>query len=117
VGDRVSWDGSLDAAGGGNAMSTVMIRAQVPDTPIQGFQAQVAGSAVTWWQSTILSDADLSGDNETLNLTDDPNQPGGVDPTPVALGGAATADIPALSELGLLLMALLLAAAALRFLR
>lgn len=130
--DQVIWNGNLGPApAAASALraqenrsntATVEVTVKVPNIPIQRIAARALPAAasegrVTWWQSTILSDADLSGDNETLSLTDDPGLPGQVDPTPVASVHNSVAEIPTVSELGLLALALLLAAAALRLLR
>jgi uncharacterized repeat protein (TIGR01451 family) len=97
----VHWNGAI-AAGGS---VTITITAQV-------------GSAATGTisnQGTVFFDADGNGTNESSLLTDDPGTAAANDPTTFAVG-AITA-IPTLSEVGLAMLALLLASGALVLLR
>ncbi len=58
---------------GTQSTATSSVKIVLPNDPIDGFTLQ----------STILMDADGFDGNETLSLTDDPNQSRSVDPTPV----------------------------------
>lgn len=66
------WNLSLTATGTASASSRVTII--LPNEPIDGPPRAM-------FQSTILMDADGVAGNETLSLTDDPNQAKSVDPT------------------------------------
>ncbi|NJL29564.1 MAG: DUF11 domain-containing protein, partial [Thermoanaerobaculia bacterium] len=98
AGNTVTWNGVVP----GNGSVTITIEATInPGT---------AGQTIAN-QGTINFDADNNGSNETSVMTDDPGTTPGGDPTNfvVTVGGPA---IPTLSQLGLGLLALLLAAGA-----
>jgi hypothetical protein len=125
-GSAVTWDGTLtgSTAGAAAAEVTVQAKVKVPKTiPIREFgpgahrEETAAPPFVTWWQSMILSDAHLTGVNDTVTLSDDPDQPGEVDPTKIRVAAAAAVEIPTVSELGLLLLTLLMGGLAMRRLR
>jgi hypothetical protein len=58
---------------GTQSTATSSVKVVLPNDPIDGLT----------FQSTILIDADGVDGNETLSLTDDPNQSQSVDPTPI----------------------------------
>jgi hypothetical protein len=127
-GSAVTWDGTLAAATAARAAAdtTVQAKVKVPKTiPIREFgpgahREETPPPFVTWWQSMVLSDAHLTGVNDTVTMSDDPDQPGEVDPTEIEVAAPpapAPAEIPAVSEVGLAALALLIAAAAARRLR
>ncbi len=97
----VHWNGSI-AAGGS---VTITITATV--------NATASGPVSN--QGTVFFDADGNGTNESSVLTDDPSTPAANDPTTFQVD--ATAQIPTLSELGLAILALLLAGGALVMMR
>jgi len=68
-------------------------------------------------QGTISYDSDGNGTNDATAQTDDPAAGGAANPTNIQVPGASTVQIPALSPLGLLLLAIVLAALALAILR
>jgi uncharacterized repeat protein (TIGR01451 family) len=94
--NTVTWNGSL-AAG---ASVTITIEATIVST----------GNGTILNQGTIFFDADGNGTNESSGVTDDPNLPGGFDETVLIVGDLL--EVPTLSQVGLLLMGLLLAGAA-----
>ena len=67
---------------------------------------------VLFTQGAIFFDADGNGINESSRLTDDPDQGGPNDPTPIRI--QTTVEIPTLNELGLLFLMLMLGALAVR---
>jgi uncharacterized repeat protein (TIGR01451 family) len=94
--NTVTWNGSLAA---GESV-TITIEATIVST----------GNGTILNQGTIFFDADGNGTNESSGVTDDPNLPGGFDETVLIVGDLL--EVPALSQVGLLLMGLLLAGAA-----
>jgi uncharacterized repeat protein (TIGR01451 family) len=100
--NTVAWNGAIPAGGS----VTVTITAQIADT---------AGGQTISNQGTVNFDGDGNGTNESSIMTDDPGQPGAADPT--TFQAASAAEIPTLGEIGLALMAALLAGGALLRLR
>lgn len=105
--NTVTWNGTIAANGG---TVTITIEAVI--------DAGTAGSTISN-QGSIAFDGDGNGSNESNAVTDDPSVGGAGDPTDVTVGsgpgpgpGPSVLEIPTLSELGLLAMALLLLAAA-----
>ena len=96
-GNTVTWNGSLAAS----ASVTITIEATIDP---------LVGDTTIVNQGTVNYDGDGNGSNESSTVTDDPSLPGGADGTPLIVGNLL--DIPTLSQLGLLAMALLLASAA-----
>jgi hypothetical protein len=68
-------------------------------------------------QGTIAFDADGNGTNEATAQTDDPAAQGAANPTTFVVAQQEEAPIPTLSTLGLVLLALALAALAFGFLK
>jgi uncharacterized repeat protein (TIGR01451 family) len=97
-GNTVHWNGSIPAGGSVTITITAVIN--------NGNAGQTIRN-----QGTIFFDADGNGTNESSILTDDPSVGGTSDPT--AFTVASIAQVPTLSTVGLVLMALLLAAGAL----
>jgi uncharacterized repeat protein (TIGR01451 family) len=97
----VHWNGAIGAGGS----VTITIVAKV----------DAAASGTISNQGTVFFDADGNGTNESSILTDDPGTATANDPTSFEVG--AIASIPTLSEVGLAMLALLLASGALRMLR
>ncbi|HEY2292421.1 MAG TPA: ExeM/NucH family extracellular endonuclease [Thermoanaerobaculia bacterium] len=94
--NTVTWNGSIPASGSVTITITATINANVP-----------AGTTITN-QGTISYDANGDGTNEATAATD--ASPGGAaDPTSFQVVGQAPFDVPTLDELGLILLALLLA--------
>ncbi|HEV3076671.1 MAG TPA: IPTL-CTERM sorting domain-containing protein, partial [Thermoanaerobaculia bacterium] len=60
-------------------------------------------------QGTIAYDSDGNGTNDATAQTDDPGVPGADNPTSFTVAAAGGTDIPTLSNLGLLLLALAVA--------
>lgn len=104
--NTVTWNGSIPAADS----VTITITATI-DPGTQGTTISNQGS--------VSYDADLNGSNETTVQTDDPAAGGGSDPTTVTVVGGPTspAEIPTVSELGLLALGLSLLLAAWSVLR
>jgi uncharacterized repeat protein (TIGR01451 family) len=102
AGNTVNWNGSL-APG---ASVTITINATI--------LASAAGTTVSN-QGTISYDSDGNGTNDATGQTDDPAATGAANPTAFVVGGAAV--IPTLSEVGLAVLALLMAGLALALLR
>jgi uncharacterized repeat protein (TIGR01451 family) len=100
--NTVTWNGAIAPAGS----VTITITATILPSAV--------GQAISN-QGTIRFDADGNGTNEASVLTDDPALPGADDPTTFV--SSAVLDIPTLSEVGLMAMALFLAAGALLLLR
>jgi uncharacterized repeat protein (TIGR01451 family) len=105
--NTVTWNGALAASGG-----TVTITITATILPA------AAGTTVSN-QGTVLFDADANGSNESTAPTDDPTVTGAANPTSIQVIGGQdpTADIPTLSSLGLLLLAVVLAGLALGLLK
>ncbi len=99
--NTVTWDGGIPAGGS----VTITIHATVSTNPVY------AGTTISN-QGTISYDPSGSGTNGSSTVTTDPTAPGG-GPTAFAEAGA----IPALSGVGLAILALGLAAAAVLLLR
>jgi uncharacterized repeat protein (TIGR01451 family) len=104
-GGTVTWNGAIPAGGSVTLFISATILPAVAGTTISN-------------QGTLAFDADGNGTNETSAVTDDPDQPGSGDPTSFrVVDGLAPVEIPTVSTLGLLLLALLLAGAALTLIR
>ncbi len=99
VGTRtVTWNGSIPAGGS----VTITINATI--------DANVAPGTTISNQATFNYDADGNGTNESSGVTDSPAAGGAADPTTFQVqGGAVVPPIPTLSEVGLMMLALLLA--------
>jgi uncharacterized repeat protein (TIGR01451 family)/fimbrial isopeptide formation D2 family protein len=96
--NTVTWNGAIPAGG----TVTITINATI--------KAGVAIGTVINNQATFAYDADGNGTNETSGVSDDPGARGGADSTDFVVG-AAPAPIPTLDEMGLLLLAVMLAMA------
>jgi uncharacterized repeat protein (TIGR01451 family) len=95
----MSWNGSIPA----NGSVTITIQATIDPTVPLG--------TVLFNQGQFFYDADGDGTNESFGVTDDPNVSGTENPTLFTVGQASSpAGIPTLDEVGLVLLALLLAA-------
>jgi len=103
-GNTVNWDGSVPAAG----TVTLTIQATIKT----GFALTTVTN-----QGSVSFDADLDGTNETTVQTDDPAQGGAADPTSFVVQPAAIAEIPTLSEWGLMALGLGLMLAAVSLLQ
>lgn len=101
VGNQVSWNGNIPAA----TSVTIVIDAVIADGLPEG--------TVITNQATYNYDADGNGTNESTGVSDDPDVGGTADATAFEVLGSLL-EIPTLDHLGLAVMALLLAAAALR---
>ena len=95
--NQVTWNGSIPGGGG---TVTITINATI--------NAGAAGTNQSN-QGTFCFDADLTGDNETCDETDDPNTGTAGDPTVIAVPASDVVQVPTTSELGLLLLAVGLA--------
>ncbi len=104
-GNTVTWNGAIPVGGS----VTIEIEALV--------NPEVQPGTVISNQGTVAYDADGNGTNESSAPTDDPAVPGGGDPTTIVVGVAGTIDIPTLDSLGLVLLAMVLAALGLAVLR
>jgi uncharacterized repeat protein (TIGR01451 family) len=98
----VHWNGSIPAAGSVTITITAIVN------------TGTAGSTISN-QGTVFFDADGNGTNESSVLTDNPATTAPDDPTSFAV--AALAAVPTLSELGLAILALLMASGALVMMR
>jgi uncharacterized repeat protein (TIGR01451 family) len=96
--NTVTWNGGIPAGGS----VTITITATV--------KAGLANGTSVSNQATFTYDADANGTNEASGVTDDPAGGGASDPTAFVVG-AAPAPIPTLDEMGLLLLAVMLAMA------
>jgi uncharacterized repeat protein (TIGR01451 family) len=94
--NTVTWNGSIPASGS----VTITIQATVKAGTTQG-------TAISN-QATFSYDSDGNGTNDANGVSDDPAVRGTGDPTSFTVGQAPI-DVPALDELGLILLALLLA--------
>jgi len=94
--NTVTWNGAIAPAG------TVTITINATILPA------AAGTTVSN-QGTISFDNDANGTNNATAQTDSPAAPGGADPTTFAVVGGADAEIPTLSTVGLMLLAVVLA--------
>jgi len=96
--NTVTWNGSIPAGGSVTITITATINSGVaPGTTIAN-------------QATFNYDADGNGTNESSGVTDSPAAGGAADPTTFQVAGGGTPPpIPTLDEMGLMLLALLLA--------
>jgi uncharacterized repeat protein (TIGR01451 family) len=101
--NTVAWNGNIPAAGSVTITITATIKA--------GFVGTVTN------QGSLSYDGDLNGSNETTALTDSPSLPGASDPTTFVIATGSAAEVPTVSELGLLVFGLGLWLAALSQLR
>jgi uncharacterized repeat protein (TIGR01451 family) len=102
--NTVTWNGSIPASGS----VTITITATVTGS---------VGSTITN-QGTIASDADGNGTNEASGVTDDPGAAGTGNPTAfVVAAQAVEVAIPTLDEVGLAVLAVLLALGGMAILR
>ncbi|HEY0553232.1 MAG TPA: IPTL-CTERM sorting domain-containing protein, partial [Thermoanaerobaculia bacterium] len=103
--NTVTWNGAIPAGG------TVTITITATILPA------AAGSTVSN-QATISYDSDGNGTNDATAQTDDPGVAGAANPTAIQVGGGVPIpQVPTLSPLGLLVLALALAGLALALLR
>jgi uncharacterized repeat protein (TIGR01451 family) len=94
----VTWNGSIPAGGS----VTITINATI--------DASIAPGTTLTNQGTFAYDADGNGTNEASGVTDSPAAGGAADPTTFQVqGGSVPPPIPTLDEVGLMLLALLLA--------
>jgi uncharacterized repeat protein (TIGR01451 family)/fimbrial isopeptide formation D2 family protein len=93
--NTVTWNGAIAA---GNSVTITITATILP---------AAAGTSVSN-QGAIAFDGDGNGSNESSALTDDPDLPGGGDPTSFLVEGVPVLEIPTLSTVGLLLLALIL---------
>jgi len=101
--NTVTWNGAIAA----NGSVTITIQATIkPNVPV--------GTTITN-QATFAFDADSNGTNESSGVSDDPGAPGSANPTSLVV--AAVVDIPTLDNLGLILLAMLLALGGARVMR
>ena len=102
--NTVTWNGAIAADGSVTITIQATIKSNVP-----------VGTTITN-QATFAFDADGNGTNESSGVSDDPGAPGSANPTSVVVA-AAVIDIPTLDNLGLLLLAMLLALGGARVMR
>jgi hypothetical protein len=100
--NTVTWNGSVPAVGSVTITITATINTGAEGTTISN-------------QATIAFDADLNGTNESTGTSDAPGG-GANDPTTFVVAGAVS-EIPTVSEVGMVLLALSLMAAAWTLLR
>ncbi len=93
--NTVTWNGVIPPAG------SVVI------TIVATLKLGTQGTTISN-QATAAYDADGNGSNESIALTDDPGVAGAVNPTSFAVQFAAVTPVPTLSEMALVLLALLL---------
>ncbi|MDX1999000.1 MAG: IPTL-CTERM sorting domain-containing protein [Thermoanaerobaculia bacterium] len=94
--NTVTWNGAIPAAGS----VTITIEAVInPGT----------GASIIANQGTTSTDSDGNGTNDAAGVTDDPGQGGGADPTEFSVGDINVLEIPTVSEVGLMLLMVLLA--------
>jgi len=93
--NTVTWNGAIPVSGS----VTITITATI--------KPSAAGQTISN-QGTIAYDSDGNGTNDATAQTDDPGAPGADNPTSFTVAAAGT-DIPTLSNLGLLLLALAVA--------
>jgi uncharacterized repeat protein (TIGR01451 family) len=105
-GNTVTWNGAIPAAG------TVTITITATILPA------AAGTTVSN-QATISFDSDANGTNDSTAQTDDPAVAGTANPTAIQVAGGTVPppQVPTLSSLGLVLLALALAGLALAMMR
>lgn len=105
AGTEVTWNGYVP----GQESVVITIEAQIdPTVPVGTTLAN---------QATVRFDGDGTGDNESLAPSDDPGTDAPGDPTLVVVGAENLLEIPTTSEVGLAILTLLLALAALGILR
>jgi uncharacterized repeat protein (TIGR01451 family) len=98
--NTVTWNGSVPAAGSVTITITATINAGTGGTTIDN-------------QGSVSYDADLNGTNESTVATDDPSVGGTTDPTGLLVApDVSVVEVPTVSEVGLLLLALGLVSAA-----
>jgi uncharacterized repeat protein (TIGR01451 family) len=102
--NTVTFNGALPAGGSVTFTITATILPAAAGTTVSN-------------QGTISYDSDGNGTNDATAQTDDPAAGGAANPTSIQVPGGPAAQIPALSTLGLLLLAMALAALALAVLR
>jgi uncharacterized repeat protein (TIGR01451 family) len=106
AGNTVNWNGAL-AAGGGTV--TITITATILPA--------AAGMTVSN-QGTISYDSDGNNTNDATAQTDDPGVAGAANPTVIVVGGGTPLpQVPTLSSLGLMVLAIALAGLALAMMR
>jgi uncharacterized repeat protein (TIGR01451 family) len=94
--NTVTWNGAIPAAGS----VTITIEAVInPGT----------GNSIIANQGTTSTDSDGNGTNDAPGVTDDPGQGGDGDPTEFSVGDINVLEIPTVSEVGLLVLVVLLA--------
>jgi uncharacterized repeat protein (TIGR01451 family) len=96
--NTVTWNGSIPAGG----TVTIIIHATL--------NAGVANGTSVTNQATLSYDGDGNGTNEATAVSDDPAAGGAANPTVFVVGAQSVLEIPTLDEVGLALLALLLAA-------
>jgi uncharacterized repeat protein (TIGR01451 family) len=94
--NTVTWNGAIPVSGS----VTITITATI--------KPSAAGQTISN-QGTIAYDSDGNGTNDATAQTDDPGVAGADNPTSFTVAAAGGADIPTLSNLGLLLLALAVA--------
>jgi uncharacterized repeat protein (TIGR01451 family) len=94
--NTVTWNGAIPVSGS----VTITITATI--------KPSAAGQTISN-QGTIAYDSDGNGTNDATAQTDDPGVPGADNPTSFTVAAAVGTDIPTLSNLGLLLLALAVA--------
>ncbi len=97
--NTVAWNGAIPVSGSVTITITATIKSSAASQTISN-------------QGTIAYDSDGNGTNDAAAQTDDPGVPGADNPTSFRVAAAAGSDIPTLSNLGLLLLALAVAALA-----
>jgi uncharacterized repeat protein (TIGR01451 family) len=114
----VSSDTGSVAAGNfpGDSIPRVLIPSLAPGaTATITFDGQARAGLVG--VTKVSSQASADGDNFQTTKSDDPDTPAPADPTDTPVGGPAVAAVPTLNQFGLIVLALVLALASLRFIR
>ena len=102
----MTWNGSIASSGGFFSISVEAL-----------IDAGTTGQTLSN-QGTHIYDANGDGTNDTPGVTDDPNAPGGADPTSILVGSPPSiVEVPTLSGAGFAALALLLAGVATVILR
>ena len=101
--NTVTWNGAIPAGGSVTITITATINANATGTISN--------------QGTISYDSDGNGTNDATGSTDDPAAAGAANPTIIVVGAPPEPTIPTLSDLGLLLLAMALAALSLAVLK
>ncbi len=91
----VTWNGAIPSGGSVTITISAVIGAVLPGTPVSN-------------QGVVSFDSGRDGTNDTTLPTDDPGSPSPGDPTIFVVGGQSVVEIPTLSDLGLLVLALAL---------